>query len=85
MKTIHGIDAEMRFYSFVLAAAMLAAVAGPANAADESIKEKAALCTPCHGEAGISETESTPCWRGNPINSCSDSWFSSAAAPGKMR
>jgi cytochrome c553 len=60
MKAIYGIVAEMRFCSLVPAAAMFAVVAGPANAADDSIKEKAALCTPCHGEAGISETENTP-------------------------
>jgi len=60
MKTIHGMIAEKRFCSFVVVAAMLALVAGPAKAADESIKEKAAQCTPCHGEAGISETENTP-------------------------
>ena len=45
---------------------MFAVVAGPANAADDSIKEKAALCTPCHGEAGISETENTPSLAGQP-------------------
>jgi cytochrome c553 len=66
MKTIYGIVAEMRFCSLVLAAAMFAVVAGPANAADDSIKEKAALCTPCHGEAGISETENTPSLAGQP-------------------
>jgi cytochrome c553 len=60
MKTSYGIVAEMRFCSLALAAAMFAAVAGPASAADESIKEKAAQCTPCHGEAGISKTENTP-------------------------
>ena len=52
--------------SLVPAAAMFAVVAGPANAADDSIKEKAALCTPCHGEAGISETENTPSLAGQP-------------------
>jgi cytochrome c553 len=56
----------MRFCSLVLAAAMFAVVAGPANAADDSIKEKAALCTPCHGEAGISQTENTPSLAGQP-------------------
>jgi cytochrome c553 len=66
MKTSYGIVAEMRFCSLALAAAMFAAVAGPANAADESIKEKAAQCTPCHGEAGISETENTPSLAGQP-------------------
>ena len=55
MKTIYGIVAELRFSSLVLASAMFAVVARPVNAADESIKEKAAQFTPCHGEAGISE------------------------------
>jgi cytochrome c553 len=45
---------------------MFAVVAGPANAVDDSIKEKAALCTPCHGEAGKSETENTPSLAGQP-------------------
>jgi cytochrome c553 len=66
MKTIHGVDARMRFCSFVLAAAIFAVVAGPAKAADESIKEKAAQCTPCHGETGISETENIPSLAGQP-------------------
>jgi cytochrome c553 len=66
MKTIHGIVAEMRFCPLMLAAAVLAVVARPVNAADESIKEKAAQCTPCHGEAGISETENTPSLAGQP-------------------
>jgi cytochrome c553 len=66
MKTIHGIVAEMRFCPLMLAAAVLAVVARSVNAADESIKEKAAQCTPCHGEAGISETENTPSLAGQP-------------------
>jgi cytochrome c553 len=66
MKAIYGIVAEVRFCSLVLAAAMFAVVAGPANAVDDSIKEKAALCTPCHGEAGKSETENTPSLAGQP-------------------
>jgi cytochrome c553 len=66
MKTIYRIVAEMRFCPSVLAAAILAVVARPVNAADESIKEKAAQCTPCHGEAGISETENTPSLAGQP-------------------
>jgi cytochrome c553 len=66
MKTIYGIVARMNFGSLVLAAANLALLAGPASAADESIKEKAAQCTPCHGEAGISETENTPSLAGQP-------------------
>jgi cytochrome c553 len=39
---------------------------GPANAADDSIKEKAAPCTPCHGETGISQTENTPSLAAQP-------------------
>jgi len=66
MKTEYGFVAKMRFCSLVLVAATLALVTGPANAADESIKEKAALCTPCHGEAGISETDDTPSLAGQP-------------------
>ncbi len=64
MKTEYGIAAH--FCSLVLVAAMLALVTGPANAADESIKEKASLCTPCHGEAGIAETDDTPSLAGQP-------------------
>jgi cytochrome c553 len=66
MKTVYGIVLEMRLCSLATAAAMLAVVAGPTRAADESIKEKAAQCTPCHGEAGMSETENTPSLAGQP-------------------
>jgi cytochrome c553 len=66
MRVIYGIVAEMRFYSLAMAAAMLAVAAGPTNAADESIKEKAAQCTPCHGETGLSETENTPSLAAQP-------------------
>ena len=71
MKTIDGIVAEICFCSLIRSccfglAAMLAVAAGPARAADESIKEKAAPCTPCHGEAGISEIENTPSLAGQP-------------------
>ncbi len=66
MKTIYGIVAEMRFFSAVLAAVMFAVVAEPAHAADESLKEKAAQCTPCHGDTGISQTENTPSLAGQP-------------------
>src|SRR6266404_7301510 len=66
MKTIHRIVAEMHFFSLILAAALFAGVAGPANSDDEPIKEKAALCTPCHGEAGISQSENTPSLAGQP-------------------
>ena len=63
MKPIHRIVAEMHVVSLVLATAL---VARPVNAADESIKEKAAQCTPCHGEAGISQSENTPSLAGQP-------------------
>jgi cytochrome c553 len=55
----------MRSCSLLSAVAMLL-LAGPANAADESVKEKAAQCTPCHGETGISQTENTPSLAGQP-------------------
>ncbi len=66
MKTIHRTIAEMRSFSSLPTAAMLVLLAGPANAADESVKEKAAQCTPCHGETGISQTENTPSLAGQP-------------------
>jgi cytochrome c553 len=47
-------------------AVTLVVLAGSANAADESVKEKAALCTPCHGETGLSQTENTPSLAGQP-------------------
>jgi len=38
-----------------------------AHAADVTAgKQKAELCTPCHGEAGISQTENTPSLAGQP-------------------
>jgi cytochrome c553 len=66
MKMSYGIVARVRFCSLGLAAAMFAVVAGPVDAADESVKEKAAQCTPCHGETGISQTENTPSLAGQP-------------------
>src|SRR5260370_18110836 len=66
MKTIHRTIAEMRSLSPLTTAVMLVLLAGPADAADESVKEKAAQCTPCHGEAGISQTENTPSLAGQP-------------------
>jgi cytochrome c553 len=66
MKTIQRTIAEMRSCSFLPTAAMLVLLAGPANAADESVKEKAAQCTPCDGETGISQTENTPSLAGQP-------------------
>jgi cytochrome c553 len=58
--------AVMWFCSFLPAAAMLASIAGPASAADELVNEKAAQCTPCHGDAGVSQTENTPSLAGQP-------------------
>jgi len=56
----------MRFCSLLPTAVTLVLLVGPANAADESVKEKAALCTPCHGETGISQTENTPSLAAQP-------------------
>src|SRR5260370_30351945 len=44
---------------------MLAISAGTARAADAG-REKAAQCTPCHGEGGVSQTENTPSLAGQP-------------------
>jgi cytochrome c553 len=52
--------------SSILAAVMLVLSADVASAADESVREKAAQCTPCHGEAGASQTENTPSLAGQP-------------------
>ena len=47
---------------------VLSALAGaPAHAADPAAgKEKAEMCTACHGEAGISQTENIPSLAGQP-------------------
>ena len=65
MKKFPRTNAQMRSCSLLSAVAILL-LAGPANAADESVKEKAAQCTPCHGETGISQTENTPSLAGQP-------------------
>src|SRR5258707_1286954 len=65
MKKVPRTNAQMRSCSLLSAVAMLL-LAGLANAADESVKEKAAQCTPCHGETGISQTENTPSLAGQP-------------------
>ena len=40
---------------------------GAASAADDSaVKQKAEVCTACHGEAGISQTENIPSLAGQP-------------------
>jgi cytochrome c553 len=36
------------------------------NAADDSVKENASLCTPCHGETGVTQIENTPSLAGQP-------------------
>src|ERR1700745_2024023 len=52
----------------MLAAALAGAL--PAHAADDAaIKEKVAVCTGCHGENGISQTENTPSLAGQPDQS----------------
>src|ERR1700692_2518360 len=66
MKFIHGIIAEMRFCCLLSAAAMFVLFAGSAETADDCIKQKAALCTSCHGETGISQTENIPSLAGQP-------------------
>jgi cytochrome c553 len=48
------------------AAAVLVLLAGPADALDDSVKERASLCTSCHGEAGVSQTENTLSLAGQP-------------------
>lgn len=65
MKNAFTTIAEIRF-RLSPAAAILVLLAGSASGADESIKEKAAQCTPCHGETGISKTENTPSLAGQP-------------------
>jgi cytochrome c553 len=57
---------KKRSWPSIPVAVTLVVLAGSANAADESVKEKAALCTPCHGETGISQTENTPSLAGQP-------------------
>jgi cytochrome c553 len=66
MKSFCGSVAEIRVCALLLAVAMLVLVAAPSHAADEAVKEKAAQCTPCHGETGISQTENTPSLAGQP-------------------
>jgi cytochrome c553 len=57
-----------QFSSYVIGALSLAASAFvPAQAADNAaIKEKAAVCSGCHGENGISQTENIPSLAGQP-------------------
>jgi len=54
-------------FGSVLVAVCAALAAAPANAADPAAgKEKAELCTGCHGEGGISQTENIPSLAGQP-------------------
>jgi cytochrome c553 len=65
MTTFDCIVAKTRLCSLMPAALLLAVLTGVANAADP-IKEKAALCTSCHGEGGVSKTENIPSLAGQP-------------------
>src|SRR5882757_3883824 len=65
MKRIRWIP-EMRVSSLLPGAAVLVLLAGGADAADDSVKEKVSLCTSCHGERGVSQTENTPSLAGQP-------------------
>jgi cytochrome c553 len=51
--------------------AVLGLLASAPSAADESVKEKVALCTPCHGEAGVSKPKTPHRWRDSLISSYS--------------
>lgn len=57
-----------QFSQYVIGALSLAALAFvPASAADNAaIKDKAAVCSGCHGENGISQTENIPSLAGQP-------------------
>ncbi|MBR0925047.1 MULTISPECIES: c-type cytochrome [Bradyrhizobium] len=57
-----------QFLSYAIGALSLAVPAFiPAQAADNSaIKEKASVCSGCHGENGISQTENIPSLAGQP-------------------
>ncbi|MDN5005935.1 c-type cytochrome [Bradyrhizobium sp. GCM10027634] len=57
-----------QFSSYAIGALPLAALAFvPAQAADNAaLQEKAAICSGCHGENGISQTENIPSLAGQP-------------------
>src|SRR6266850_1631992 len=57
--------AEMHI-SLLPAVTVFVLFAGPADAVDDSVKERASLCTSCHGEGGVSQTENTPSLAGQP-------------------
>jgi cytochrome c553 len=73
---------EMRVSSLLPGVAVLVQLAGGADAADDSVKEKASLCTSCHGERGVSQIENTPSLAGQPDLFLQ---WQLVAAPGKMR
>jgi hypothetical protein len=75
--------AEMHI-SLLPAAAVLVLLAGPADALDDSVKEKASLGTSCHGDGGVSQIENTPSLAGNRISSCTVGCFPERL-PEKMR
>jgi cytochrome c553 len=55
-------------------------------AADDSIKEKASLCTSCHGKGGVSQTENIPSPAGQPdLFVQRQLIFFRSGAPEKMR
>jgi len=49
-----------------IAIALTAIAIAPTFAADNDVKEKAAVCSGCHGENGISQTENIPSLAGQP-------------------
>ncbi len=57
-----------QFISYAISAVVLAALSAlPAGAADNAaVQEKAAVCSGCHGENGISQTENIPSLAGQP-------------------
>ncbi|MGY4232861.1 cytochrome c553 [Bradyrhizobium sp. USDA 4449] len=71
-----------QFISHAISAAALLTLSAPsASAADNAVvEEKAAVCSGCHGENGISQTENIPSHAASRINSCKGSSCSSAPA-----
>src|SRR3569832_2717075 len=57
-----------QFISYASSAVAFLALGGlPASAADNAaVQEKAAVCSGCHGENGISQTENIPSLAGQP-------------------
>jgi cytochrome c553 len=52
--------------ALVAVATFVVLALGGAGAANESVAEKAQLCSACHGEGGISQTENIPSLAGEP-------------------